>query len=248
MRDRAARDENLLRRGRRGRVHVGAWLVTAALLGACGSDTPPSPRRQRGPGIGPVVQNAQDSMEPKRPAESIPLLPPEQLNVGTASAAQAAPDEPAAAEQEARDYPTELLQRLGNPASCLAQRASDGKLAALHIGISAQLMPSGALARTELQAPELSGAERACIAQRVGAVRLPGPIAGAPLGIQAGLTLQPSAAKPGAEAKPTVAAAPEMAEAPATAPEGPAFLEPSPEAKEVPAAPPVQPSAEGTTP
>jgi hypothetical protein len=227
---------------------VGAWLIAAALLGACSKSTPPSPRRQRGPGIGPVIQDAPDPMQARRPAEPLPLLPQEQLNVGTANAAQAAPDKPPAADQEPRDYPTELLQRLGNPASCLAQRASDATLAALRIGISAQLMPSGAVARTELQAPELSGAERACIAQRVGAVRLPGPIAGAPFGIQATLTLQPSASKPGAAARPAAVAGPQMADAPGAAAEGSAFLEPSPEAKEVPAAPPVQPMAEGTTP
>ena len=167
--------------------------------------------------------------------------------------AAAQPELPPAGEAEkkaTRDYPSELLQRLGNPASCLAPRANDGNVRPIQIGIAAQLMPSGALGRTDLTAPELSSAERACLTQRVGAVRLAGPIEGAPLGLQASLTLQPSAAKPAPPGAAPEANAPPngMGTEPAQAPEPSPFLEPSREAAEVPAAPPVHISGEDTTP
>jgi len=252
MTDRAARDERHLRRGSCTAVRVGAWLTAAGLVLACGgkSAPPPGPKPFRGPGIGPVTQDSVDPLERPRPAEPGPLLPP-QTDVVTANAAEPQHDDKPL---EARDYPAELLQRLGNPASCLAQRPNDGKLGPLQIGISAQLMPSGALARTELQGQELSGAERACLAQRVGAVRLQAPIDGAPFAIQASLTLQPTAAKVDpdklakAEAAAAAAAERRAEPPPIQAEEGPTFVAPSPEAKEVPPAPPVQPSAEDTTP
>jgi hypothetical protein len=172
----------------------------------------------------------------------------QQVPGGDPAAAVAPEEQPKAEDQkEPRDYPSELLQRLGNPASCLSPRVNDGTAHPFQIGIAAQLMPSGALARTDLTAPELSSAERACLAQRVGAVHLAGPIEGAPLGIQTSLTLQPSAAA--SAAAPTAKAnADGMGAEPGQAAEPSPFLEPTPEAAEVPAAPPVHIGAESTTP
>lgn len=245
MGDRAARDGNDFRRGGRTHLRVGALLACAGLLLAC-SKSPPSSRPKRGPGIGPVVENAEPAEHPK---VSDPGLPLPQMAADEAPIAEQvqAQDKPTEAEKPQRDYPNELLQRLGNPANCLSPRPSDGNLRPIQISIAAQLMPSGALARTELKAAELNGTERACLSQRVGSLRLAGPIEGAPLGVQASLTLQPSAAKPNeaAAAKPEMK---DMAAEPGQAPEPSTFLEPSPEAKEVPAAPPVQITGEGTTP
>ena len=254
MHDRAARDETHLRRGRRGRARVGSLLTAAGLLLACGESTPPAAKPFRGPGIGPITQDAVDPLEHPKLAEPGPLLPA-QPSSQAASLAEPQAQAPANdtgedKDKEPRDFPSELLQRLGNPASCLTPRPGDGNLVPIQISIQAQLMPSGALGRTELRAAELSAAERACLAQRVGAVRLTGPIDGAPLGIQASLTLQPSAAKAPASAAPAAREATNdiMDIQPSRAAEPPAFLEPSPEAKEVPAAPAVQFTNQGSTP
>lgn len=249
MGDRAARDAIHFRRGRRTPMRVGAALACAGMLLACSKSPPPASPPARGPGIGPVVgDDPMNRAQPAQPSEFQVNRAPGEQPTAAVQAEQA--QEEAQKEKEQRDYPGELLARIANPVSCLAPRSSDDNARPITIGIAAQLMPSGALARTELSAADLSGAERACLTQRVGAVHLNGPIEGAPLGVHASLTLQPSAAKPGAAA---LAAPQQEAQdmggpPPIEGKEGSTFLEPSPEAPEVPAAPPVQPSGEGNTP
>lgn len=254
--DRPARTSFSARRARPNLCRVGAALSCGlSLLASAGchskSDTgitelPPATR-----GVGTSqAPSASDTLERQSPRMQPLQQSPDTHNLpALAEAPGLLPqDEPAAAPPEARDFSAELTRMIGNPASCLVPRPDNGSLLPIQIAIATQLMPSGAVAYTRVDAPTLSRAELSCITQRVETLHFAQPITNAPLGVRASLALQPSAAtKPAPSPQLAAAAEPEQ-DALQNTQNPRTLLEPSPEAQLVPGAPPVVVPTEPTQP
>jgi hypothetical protein len=221
---------------------VGAALSCACALAACRSPRQEIAERQ------PLIRGVPPTPPPS-PSDTR-LFAPTTVNVAPPPAANPGPSrdvddfaaDMAAAEVAAqsgtekppRDFPSELLKMLGDPATCLAPRAADNPRRALTISVETRIMSSGAVARSEVQAPELSAPEKRCLVGRVEALRFPGPIPDPPLTVRASITLQP---KPGSAAPPQPSAA---VVDPTLPVERPIMLEPDPDAPQPAAAAPLE--------
>jgi hypothetical protein len=112
---------------------------------------------------------------------------------------------PEAAEEKApRNFATELVQMMGNPASCLHVRAADSAPGQLEVNLSTHVMPSGSVAQSEIQATGLDAAEVQCLES----LHFAQPIENAPFAVRGRLKLQqqnpppPTAADPVPSPKP----------------------------------------------
>jgi hypothetical protein len=132
----------------------------------------------------PLFANGQPSEQPRAaaPAEQPPAAAP----------AEDPAEQPAQAEAEAkpaRDFSAELVQMLGNPIACLSARAAGDAPRELEIALATQVMPSGAVGRSEVSAPGLEAGELACLRGRVEALHFTGPIENAPFAVRGSVHL-----------------------------------------------------------
>ena len=78
---------------------------------------------------------------------------------------------------------------IGSPAACLTPRPANEAPARVRIGLTASVMPSGAVGRGEVSAPGLSPSEIDCVRKRVESVRFAPPIENAPFTVNGSITL-----------------------------------------------------------
>ena len=183
-----------LARRSRGAVLCAAFLV----LCACGDDAPAAAAgRGRGPhgaGAGAVATAEVSPTPPAAPvgatsrsrrstsAAHAPTPPRVGAGPGTA-VAPAAPregerdDEPAEAE---RDLSADLHAAIGAIEHCIDLETARRLDGALHVSVTAQLMPSGRISRASANAAGLSRAQNACIEGVVERASIRGPVEGAP--------------------------------------------------------------------
>lgn len=174
------------------------WRMTHSLrlalgvlcLIACSDDSAPTTGlRQRGVQSAPFVPVVEppEPVEPVRFAqERSPAQPAEPPPSAADPNAPAAPEQ--ATEKPVRSLPRELETMLGSPASCLVPRAAGS--GAVQISLSATIMPSGAVSRSEASAAGLTPDELKCLRGRIEALRFAQPIEGAPLTVTGSLTLE----------------------------------------------------------
>jgi hypothetical protein len=176
-------------------------LFVCALLSACSQreEVPNRPLRQRGIAQGKQPLPAAEERERERDFEPEPaLLPLTETTPGFGAdpatnepetvlpAEQAAPEE---AEKPARNLSRELESMMGSPVSCLQQRTAAEAPASVRIGLSASVMPSGSVGRTEVSAPGLAPEEIRCLQKRLEALQFAQPIDNAPLTVTGSITL-----------------------------------------------------------
>jgi hypothetical protein len=96
----------------------------------------------------------------------------------------------AAEEKPPRDFAVELVKMMGNPVSCLSVRAGDSAPTTFEIALTTNVMPSGAVARSEVQAAALEPGELQCLRARLETLHFAAPIENAPFVVRGKLTLQ----------------------------------------------------------
>jgi hypothetical protein len=172
-------------------MHARALTFSVFLCWACGNSQAASPSRPpRERGIGPVqaVPNAPAPAAIEQPSEPPPPLPaakPEGTNQ-----AQAQPeDQPAEEEKPQRNFSNELVQLVGSPLDCLKVRPPENAPSTLEISLSTKVMPSGAVAGSEVSAPGLEADELACLRRRVEKIHFAQPIENAPFPVSGSLRL-----------------------------------------------------------
>jgi hypothetical protein len=142
---------------------------------------------------------------------------------------------------------------MGNPAGCLRVRAADSAPGQLEVNLSTNVMPSGSVAQSEIQATGLDPAEIQCLRARLEALHFAQPIENAPFAVRGKLKLQqnpppPTAAAPVPAPKP---ADPDSEQPKPAAPVvlfGPREQAPPPlfgPREQIPAVPPPPPSEPG---
>jgi hypothetical protein len=168
-------------------------LSVLLLMAACKrAPLADQPVRQRGvapsaavpAAVEPTPAVAPTPSGPEQP-ELLALTSTEQPQ-GTIAADAAAPDQ---AEKPRRNLQNELETMMGSPADCLAARPADQAPARVNISLSANVMPSGAVGRGEVSAPDLSPEEISCVRTRLEALHFAPPIENAPFTVNGALTL-----------------------------------------------------------
>jgi hypothetical protein len=88
---------------------------------------------------------------------------------------------PAPEQEPERDLNAELQAAFGSPASCIKPRLdSEAAPSAIRVDLEAHLVQSGLVSRGYARSSQLDAEELACLEKRLGALRLRGPIEGAP--------------------------------------------------------------------
>ena len=159
-------------------------LLLGLAIAACSRDPitekPPRPR-----GIGPVTAeteqprantSSEQTLVVQAPRPDLPALPP-----------TAAAPEPEA--KPPRDFSAELLQALGSPAACLKPRTSETAPASIDIMFATSVMPSGAVAQSEVRGAGLDPSETTCLRNRLETLHFAVPIENAPIKVSASMHL-----------------------------------------------------------
>ena len=182
-----------LRRMRASRVRSTLSLFVAGSVwaAACGGDSssvPSRPPRERGVG---ALLGAQPEEATKPSTESAPPTPPPlaaaapEAQGGTPEAAPP----PAEEDKPRRNFQSELVQLVGSPLDCLKARPAEDAPSSLEISLSTKVMPSGAVAQSEVSAPGLEPDEIACLRRRVENIHFAAPIENAPFPVSGSLRL-----------------------------------------------------------
>jgi hypothetical protein len=166
--------------GRTGRRTVSLALTLLGLVGmlsaACGKREAIAERPLKARGIGAAP--AGPAQEPARPIDPQPWAAEP---IAPTSPVEAPPvqDQPAE-EKPPRDFNTELVQMIGSPAGCLKPRSAESAPSNIDISLSTSVMPSGAVAQSEVQAAGLDPSEALCLRSRLEALHFAAPIENAP--------------------------------------------------------------------
>jgi hypothetical protein len=165
-------------------------VLSAGPLGACGGDKEPSrPGRVRG--INLLAETA-----PAMPKSSLGEAPDPQPSAANGTGQ---PNVEVAAdpkdEKEPRDFGAELVRMLGDPASCLVSHPVDRTPLQIEIALSTNIMPSGAVSSSSVNAAGLGSTEIACLRARVESLHFAPPIENTPFAVhgRVRLTLSKSA-------------------------------------------------------
>jgi hypothetical protein len=147
-------------------------------------------------GATPPAEAPSVAASPSEPSD--PLFengrPPEQpLAAAPAEDPAAQPAQAKAEAKPPRDFSRELVQMLGNPVACLSARAVTDAPRELEIALATQVMPSGAVGRSEVSAAGLEAGELACLRGKVEALHFAGPIENAPFAVRGSIHLTRSA-------------------------------------------------------
>lgn len=121
--------------------------------------------------------------EPKLAEITVDEKPWDEL---TATAEQAAPDEPA---KPPRNLKAELESMMGSPITCLKPRPANEAPPSVSISLTASVMPSGAVGRGEVSAPGLEPDEVSCVRSRLESLHFAEPIENAPITVSGSITL-----------------------------------------------------------
>jgi hypothetical protein len=145
---------------------------------------------------GPTQAQTPAAAEPSDPlfANGQPLEAPSSATPREESARSAPPEVPAAQPEAveakpARDFSAELVQMMGSPTDCLQARTSADAPNHLDIALATRVMPSGAVAHSEVSAAGLEASELACLRGRVEALHFAGPIENAPFAVHGSVHL-----------------------------------------------------------
>ena len=163
---------------------VAAWCLAAA-CGGGSSSVPSRPPRERGigPVQGPLPEPAKTSTETLQAPPPLTAALPEAQGGTPESAPAEADDKPR------RNFPSELVQLVGSPLDCLKARPAEDAPSSLEIALSTKVMPSGAVAQSEVSAPGLEPEEIACLRKRVENIHFAAPIENAPFPVSGSLRL-----------------------------------------------------------
>jgi hypothetical protein len=179
------------RRESRQRYAVSALVALACLAAISCKDDVRYDRAPRGRGIGPVQPAAQDPLKAGTPNDPGAVIEPPLVEDPKAPspsedvALQAEQAEPKAV----RDFAAELAQMMGNPVDCLSARVAVDAPTQLDIALSTRVMPSGAVASSEVHAAGLAPNELSCLRSRVETLHFAVPIENAPFAVQGSLHL-----------------------------------------------------------
>jgi hypothetical protein len=169
------------------------------------------PLRRRG--IGPAAAGLQQHLA----APNDPTFEGDPQPTVAATATEAQPDTPAASDEAEkkpeRDFSNELAQMMGSPADCLDVRPAADAPKQLDISLSTRVMPSGAVASSEVQASGLGPGELACLRRRMEGLHFAPPIEHAPFAVNGTIHLTRAPTPP-------AAAAPAVPDASAAAAQG----------------------------
>lgn len=172
---------------------VHAVVLAASLLAACGDTTAPPGRAQS---RGPAGQRADLPPTPRPPAAPVPApgrqrpppTPPDWEAPRGASPGAAGGAE---GEESDRD-PEESLRRhlqdaFGTPTACISEETRDRLDDALHVSVTARVLPSGRVLDATVSASALSEADLACMRRHAQTLRLRSGIPGTPRSISASI-------------------------------------------------------------
>jgi hypothetical protein len=173
---------------------VCSLALVLPLMAACDKREPVAntPVRQRGFGLDVPPADESPSKLPSRLEPPLAQITETNPTPETTTAEQAAPDEP---EHPPRNLQSELETMMGSPVSCLKERPASAA-SQVNISLTANVMPSGAVGRGEVSAPDLSPDEVACVRSKLESLRFAQPIENAPLSVSGSVTLTPRVAAP----------------------------------------------------